>query len=38
MTEAGRRLIHSDGGEEEITHLDTDEIYRIVRDESPGQT
>jgi hydrogenase expression/formation protein HypE len=35
MTEAGRTLIHPDGREEEITHLDTDEIYRIVRDESP---
>jgi hydrogenase maturation factor len=37
MTEAGRTLIHPDGREEHITHLDTDEIYRIVRDESPGQ-
>lgn len=35
MTEAGRTLIHPDGREEEITHLDTDEIYRLIRDESP---
>jgi len=34
MTEAKRHLIHADGREEEITQLDTDEIYRLIRDES----
>ena len=34
MTEGGRRVIHSDGQIENIDHLDTDEIYRLLRDES----
>jgi hydrogenase maturation factor len=36
MTEAGRQLIHPNGNVEEIDQLDTDEIYRLIRDESPG--
>ena len=31
MTESGRHLVHSDGRLEEIDHLDTDEIYRLIQ-------
>src|SRR5258708_39867832 len=31
MTEAGRNLVHADGWIEKIDHLDTDEIYRLIR-------
>ena len=30
ITDAGRYLVHPDGRVEEITHLDTDEIYRLI--------
>jgi hydrogenase maturation factor len=31
MTTSGRDLVHADGHTEEISHLDTDEIYRLIR-------
>jgi hydrogenase maturation factor len=31
MTESGRHLVHSNAREEEITHLETDEIYRLLQ-------
>ena len=30
MTDSARHVIHADGRIEEITDLDTDEIYRLV--------
>jgi hypothetical protein len=32
MTEMGRHLVYPDGRVEEIDHLDTDEIYRLIQE------
>jgi hydrogenase maturation factor len=37
MTDKGRALIHPNGRSEEITHLDTDEIYRLIRQGSGAE-